>query len=111
MSLETSQLLSKVNPRRPNFDSAGWASTISQMKKKAIRTRIPPASAVRTQRRAMSGRRPRSDRSREERPPWAIEVVRAPTAIGSGAVQRGAVAGQRLRGLLGLGQQRVGQLG
>src|SRR4051794_32059485 len=113
MSFETSQLLLKVNPKTPNFDSAGWASTISRMKKKAIRTRIPPASPVSPQRSALSGRRACSGRSREERPPRAIEVVVASTAIGRllAARQGAAVAGQRLRRGLGLREQRVGQLG
>ena len=38
VSFETSQLLSKVKPRTPNFESAGFASEISRAKKYAIKS-------------------------------------------------------------------------
>src|SRR3954451_7792417 len=101
MSFDTSQSL----PRMPG--RAVCASTSRRTKKNAMRARMPPASAVSPQRSPRSGKRARSGRSRKARP-----LVMDSTAMrGSGAGDRGAVAGQRLGGRLGLGQQRRRQLG
>src|SRR4051812_47153411 len=110
MERETSQSLSNAKWRTPNFDSAGFASTISRTKKKAISNRIPAASAVSTQRSSRSGSLARSGRSRGERPLPAIEVVVASTAMRRSGSDRAAVAGQRARGVLRLGEQLAREL-
>src|SRR6478609_10635698 len=107
MLRETSQLLSNVNPMTPNLSSAGRASEIRRMKKNAIRTRIPAASAVRTQRISWSGSRARSGRSREERPPVAMGCASAATL----GADRAPVAAHGLRRALGLREQLGWELG
>src|SRR6478609_992636 len=107
MLRETSQLLSNVNPMTPNLSSAGRASEIRRMKKNAIRTRIPAASAVRTQRISWSGRRARSGRSREERPPVAMGCASAATL----GADRAPVARDRLCGGRGLREELRRELG
>src|SRR3954451_2728254 len=92
---ETSQLLSKVKPKTPNFENAGCASTMSRTKKNAINARIPAAAAVRIQRRTRS---PDQVLRRDSLNAMALKLEHAP------------VARHGVGGLLGLGQQRVGQL-
>src|SRR5437868_1230831 len=95
MSWETSQLLSKVKPKTPNFANAGWASTIRRTKKNAISARIPAARTVRIQRRTRS-------------PDQALRFG-ASNAIALN-LERAPVARQRVGSLLGLGQQVGRQL-
>src|SRR3954463_5945698 len=96
VSCETSQLLSKVKPKTPNFANAGCASTMRRTKKNAINARIPTASAVRIQRRTRS-------------PDQALRFGASnATALN---LERAPVACQGVRGRLRLRQQRGGQLG
>src|SRR4051794_7796346 len=81
MFLETSQLLSKANPKTPNLSNAGLASAYRRMKKYAISSRIRTARAVRPQRMTRSGSRASGGRSRTERPPPT--PVRLPASMGS----------------------------
>src|SRR3954470_5916436 len=98
MFLETSQLLSKANPKTPNLSNAGLASAYRRMKKYAISSRIRTARAVRPQRMTRSGSRASGDRSRTERPPPT--PVRLPASM-SPLGERLSVARQALD--LGLG--------
>src|SRR4051812_41331305 len=112
MFLETSQLLSKANPKTPNLSNAGLASAYRRMKKYAISSRTRTASAVRPQRINRSGSRASGGRSRTERPPPT--PVRLPASMGS-LGERLSVAGEPLhlglgRGVDGRGKRRVLEL-
>src|SRR2546423_15500588 len=69
MLCETSQLFVNVKPKTPKRPKAMDDSSISLIKKYAIRMRIAAARPVRPHRNTLSGNRASGDRPRTGRPP------------------------------------------